>query len=67
MIQTVTPTLERYLIEKIIANRSRQLEELGQPFKIKDFLTQFNDAGNIPIELVHWQITGEKPIGLIEP
>ena len=57
----------KYLIEKIIANRSRQLEELGQPFKIKDFLTQFNDAGNIPIELVHWQITGEKPSGLIEP
>ena len=57
----------KYLIEKIIANRSRQLEELGQPFKIKDFLTQFNDAGNIPIELVHWQITGKKPSGLIEP
>jgi hypothetical protein len=57
----------KYLIEKIIANRSRQLEELGQSFKIKDFLTQFNDAGNIPVELVHWQITGEKPNDLIKP
>jgi len=57
----------KYLIEKMIANRSRQLEELGQSFKIKDFLMQFNDAGNIPVELVHWQITGERPTGLIEP
>ena len=57
----------KYLIEKMIANRSRQLEELGQSFKIKDFLMQFNDAGNIPVELVHWQITGERPIDLIAP
>ena len=57
----------KYLIEKMIANRSRQLEELGQSFKIKDFLMQFNDAGNIPVELVHWQITGERPTDLIEP
>ena len=27
----------------------------------------FNDAGNIPVELVHWQITGERPTDLIEP
>ena len=51
----------------MIANRSRQLEELGQSFKIKDFLMQFNDAGNIPVELVHWQITGERPTDLIAP
>ena len=57
----------KYLIEKMIANRSRQLEELGQSFKIKDFLMQFNDAGNIPVELVHWQITGERPTDLIAP
>jgi hypothetical protein len=29
---------------------------------LKDFLRKFNDAGNIPVELVRWEITGEKTI-----
>jgi hypothetical protein len=29
---------------------------------MKDFLEAFNDAGNIPVELVRWEITGEKTI-----
>jgi hypothetical protein len=57
----------KYLIEKMITNRSKQLEELGNPFKLKDFLAEFNDAGNIPVELVHWQITGELPSGFMIP
>ena len=56
----------KYLIEQMIAIRSRQLEQIGQDFKIKNFLKQFNDAGNIPVELVRWQITGEKPKILIK-
>jgi hypothetical protein len=27
---------------------------------MKDFFRAFNDAGNIPVELVRWQMTGNK-------
>ena len=28
---------------------------------MKDFFQAFNDAGNIPVKLVRWQMTGNKP------
>ena len=51
----------KYLIERILTEWSEQLEEQGKPFVMKDFFKAFNDAGNIPVELVHWQMTGIKP------
>ena len=52
----------KYLVEKMIADRARQLEAAGEVFIMKDFLEAFNNAGNIPAELVRWEITGEKTI-----
>jgi len=51
----------KYLIERILTEWSEQLEEQGKPFVMKDFFKEFNDAGNIPVELVRWQMTGIKP------
>jgi len=45
-----------------MTDRARQLEAAGEVFIMKDFLEAFNDAGNIPAELVRWEITGEKTI-----
>ncbi|HIF82684.1 MAG TPA: hypothetical protein EYQ37_02300 [Candidatus Marinimicrobia bacterium] len=50
----------KYLIEKLVTERAKQLEEQGKPFVMKDFFRAFNDAGNIPVELVRWQMTGNK-------
>ena len=50
----------KYLVEKLITERAKQLEEQGKPFVMKDFFRAFNDAGNIPVELVRWQMTGNK-------
>jgi hypothetical protein len=48
----------KYLIEKLMAERAQQLEAEGKTFVLKDFLREFNDVGNIPVELVRWEITG---------
>jgi hypothetical protein len=50
----------KYLIEKLVTEWAKQLEEQGKPFVMKDFFRAFNDAGNIPVELVRWQMTGTK-------
>ena len=52
----------KYLVEKMITDRARQLESVGEAFIMKDFFEAFNNAGNIPAELVRWEITGEKTI-----
>ena len=51
----------KYLIERLMTEWAEQLEEQGQPFVMKDFFQEFNDTGNIPVELVRWQMTGNKP------
>ena len=48
----------KYLIERLLTEWSEQLEEKGKPFVMKDFFQIFNDAGNIPVELVRWEMTG---------
>lgn len=47
----------KYLIEKLITEWAEQLEKRGEPFVLKDFFRIFNDAGNIPVELVRWDMT----------
>jgi hypothetical protein len=46
-------------IEGLLAARQRQL---GAAFTIKRFMDEFNAVGLIPASLVHWEMTGEKPI-----
>jgi len=48
----------KYLIERLLTEWSEQLEEKGKPFVMKDFFQIFNNAGNIPVELVRWEMTG---------
>jgi Bacterial protein of unknown function (DUF885) len=46
-------------IEGLLAARKRQL---GEAFTMKRFMDEFNAVGLIPASLVHWEMTGEKPI-----
>ena len=50
----------KYLIEQLVTEYAEQLEEEDKPFSMKDFFQAFNDAGNIPVKLVRWQMTGNK-------
>lgn len=47
----------KYLLERLLAVRTEQTE--GSDYTLKDFFTEFNAAGSIPMSLVHWQLTGE--------
>ena len=51
----------KYLIEQLVTEYAEQLEEQGKPLLMNDFFQAFNDAGNIPVKLVRWQMTGNKP------
>ncbi len=48
----------KYLVENALADFARTKEQSKGAFRIKDFFDQLNAAGNIPISLAHWQITG---------
>ncbi len=45
-------------IERLLAERARQL---GDAFTLKRFMDEFNAAGVIPVSLIHWELTGERP------
>ena len=47
----------KYMLERLLAYRSKQME--GEEYGLRDFFTEFNDAGSVPIALVHWQLTGD--------
>ena len=51
----------KYLIEKLIAEYAEMKESNGQPFIMKDFMEEFNNTGNIPVELLRWDMTGNRP------
>ena len=44
-------------IEKLLAERRQQL---GEPFRMKQFMDDFNAAGLIPASLIRWEMTGRK-------
>ncbi len=48
----------KYLIEELIKNRSHQM---GEAFTLRRFFDEFNDAGLIPVSLIGWQMTAERP------
>lgn len=48
----------KFLLEETMADFARMKESKNEPFQLKDFFDQLNAAGNIPISLVNWQITG---------
>ncbi len=45
----------KYLIERLLADRSRQL---GAKFKLKSFFDEMYNVGIIPVSLIRWQMTG---------
>ena len=45
-------------IEKLLADRR---EELGDRFRMKAFMDEFNAAGIVPASLLRWELTGKKP------
>jgi len=48
----------KYLLERLVRERSKQLEEQGKEFVLSDFFAEYNEAGSIPISLIRWQLTG---------
>jgi len=48
----------KYLLERALADYSKQLEERGEEFRLKDFFDQLNAIDSIPIALGRWQMTG---------
>lgn len=48
----------KYLMENTMMDYARLMEAKGVPFQMKDFFDQFNAIGNIPMTLVHSEMTG---------
>ncbi|MFK8017313.1 MAG: DUF885 family protein [Gammaproteobacteria bacterium] len=49
----------KYLLERLLAYRTEQTENLEEPYTLSNFFGELNEAGNVPISLVHWQLTGD--------
>lgn len=49
----------KYLLERLLAARTEQMESAEGGYTLADFFAEFNAAGSIPISLIHWQLTGD--------
>lgn len=48
----------KYLLERTLADYSKQVEERGEDFQMKDFFDRLNAIDSIPISLARWEMTG---------
>ncbi|HKJ17629.1 MAG TPA: DUF885 family protein [Xanthomonadales bacterium] len=48
----------KYLIERLLAERSRQVEQQGGEYTLYDFFGELDSVGVIPVSLIRWQLTG---------
>ncbi len=48
----------KYLLERTLADYSKQVEESGEVFRLKDFFDRLNAIDSIPISLARWEMTG---------
>ncbi len=48
----------KYLLEELLAIYAKQKEDAGEPFVLKEFFREFNEAGVIPMSLIQYQMTG---------
>jgi len=48
----------KYLLEHTLADYSKQVEERGEAFRLRDFFDQLNAIDSIPISLARWEMTG---------
>ena len=49
----------KYLLERALAVKTKQMEALGVEYTLKQFFDDLNAADSIPISLAHWQLTGD--------
>ena len=49
----------KYLLERLLAHRTSQTEDADPPYTLSDFYGELNQAGSVPVALVHWQLTGD--------
>ena len=49
----------KYLLERTLAHRTKQMEARGEAYTLKNFFDELNAADSIPIALAHWQLTGD--------
>jgi hypothetical protein len=48
----------KYLLERTLADFSKQREEEGETFRMKYFFDRLNEIDSIPISLARWEMTG---------
>ena len=48
----------KYLLERTLADYSKQLEERGGDFQLREFFDRLNSIDSIPISLARWEMTG---------
>ena len=46
----------KYMLEKILAEYAEKLEKENKEFTLRKFFKNFNEAGNIPVSLVRWEM-----------
>lgn len=49
----------KYLLERVLAVRTKQMESASSEFSLSDFFEEFSAVGSVPTALVHWQLTGD--------
>ena len=48
----------KYLLERALADFSKQREDRGEEFRMRDFFDRLNEIDSIPISLARWEMTG---------
>ena len=48
----------KYLLERTLADYSKQVEDRGETFRLSDFFDWLNAIDSIPISLARWEMTG---------
>mgnify|MGYP000734167737 CR=1 FL=1 len=49
----------KYLLERLLAQRTKQMEAANAEYSLSDFFGELRDAGSVPISLVTWELTGD--------
>jgi len=49
----------KYLLERLLAQRTKQMEAANSEYSLSDFFGELNEAGSVPTALVQWQLTGD--------
>ena len=50
----------KYQLDQLLSVYARQKLERGETFELSEFFREFNDAGMIPMSLIHWLMTGDR-------